>query len=54
MAKCTNPGHSADMMFDRYKVKYIIFYSLEAFTNGFLINASSIEKPVTFVFSNYI
>lgn len=36
MAKCTNVGHIVGEMFDRYRiVKYVVFCSLEAFTNGF-------------------
>lgn len=53
MAKSTNPGYSVGEIFDKYKVKYLIFYSLEAFIIV-LANALSIEKPMIFVFSNYI
>lgn len=50
MAKCTSAGYTVGEMFDRYKiVQYIIFYSLGAFTNGFLMNASSVEDPVIFI-----
>lgn len=52
MAKHTNPRYIVGELFDRYKiVKYIISYSLETFTNGFLINASSIEETDFCIFN---
>lgn len=50
VAKCANIGCIVGDMFDRYKMaEYIIFYSLEIFSNGLLMSASSVEGPVTFV-----